>query len=171
LQAMCQIVIDHSECLRSSIFRSLNYDIHGSLIYLTYNTSLLLVIFIWFHCLDIITSYDHSKIMIELNGFDRSKTWEILHVNISICSMKIKIMLTETPSEQIIGHSYEPSVISHQSRLPILRSSLRPLRRSSGTARAPISWPSKLRSPQSAFSALSCSPLPTRFSWPANRFR
>jgi hypothetical protein len=32
-------------------------------------------------------------------------------MNISISSMKIKIMLTETPSEQIVGLSYELSVM------------------------------------------------------------
>jgi hypothetical protein len=76
LQALCQIFIDQSECLRSSISRSPSYDIQRDLIYLTYNNSLLLGISMWFHGLDIITSYDHSKLTIGLNQFDRSKTSE-----------------------------------------------------------------------------------------------
>jgi hypothetical protein len=93
LQALCQILIDQSEFLRSSISRSLSYHIHSNLVYLKYNTSLLLVIFWRFEGLDILTSYDYSKIMIELNEFDCSKTWENSNANISISSMKIKIML------------------------------------------------------------------------------
>jgi hypothetical protein len=45
------------------------------------------------HSLMSIMSYDHSNFVTELNEFDRSKVREGRSVNISICSMKIKIML------------------------------------------------------------------------------
>jgi hypothetical protein len=64
-----------------------------------------------FRGLYIITLYDHSKLMIELNLFDRSKMEENMNMNIPISSMKTKSMLTETHSEQIVGLSYELSVI------------------------------------------------------------
>jgi hypothetical protein len=45
------------------------------------------------HSLITIMRYDHSNFVTELNEFERSKIRESRNVNISICSMKIKIML------------------------------------------------------------------------------
>jgi hypothetical protein len=107
LQSLCQIFIDRSECLRSSISRSLSYQIQSNVIYLTYNISFLLVTLWWFDGLHIVTSYDHSKIMIELNEFDRSKTWENSNVNISISSMKIKIMFPVNYLQHLIVYIHK----------------------------------------------------------------
>jgi hypothetical protein len=72
-----------------------------------YNTSSLSVIFWWFDGLDILMSYDHSKIMIELNEFDRSKSWENSNVNISISSMKIKSMLPGNYLQHLIVYIHK----------------------------------------------------------------
>jgi hypothetical protein len=69
-------------------------------------------------------------------------------VNTLISSVRMKSGVTETPSEPIVGLSYELSVVSYQSRLLIPRSSLRRLRRPSRTAPAASYRPSKLRSPR-----------------------
>jgi hypothetical protein len=61
----------------------------------TQNASLLSMVFKSLHPPIVIMSYDHSNFVTELNEFERSKIKESRNVNISICSMKISIMLHE----------------------------------------------------------------------------
>jgi hypothetical protein len=99
LQAPCQILVDASTCPWQMITLSLKHDIHGNFMYLTHNNSVGSLIVLCFDVRDIITSYGQSKMMIQSNEFDRLKMGEKINMNISISSMKIKIMLTETPSK------------------------------------------------------------------------
>jgi hypothetical protein len=71
---VCQIFIDRSECLISLISRSLSDHIHSNLVYLTHNSPLFIWTFSPFDVFNSMMSYGYSKIMIELNEFDRSKT-------------------------------------------------------------------------------------------------
>jgi hypothetical protein len=63
-------------------------------------------------------SYGQSKMMIEMNALDRSRMPENINMNISISSMKIKMALTETPSETIVRFFHELSVIKAVYSLP-----------------------------------------------------
>jgi hypothetical protein len=94
LQATRQIFVDRLATLRQSISHSHSDNIHSHLIYPAHNASLLSVILPDVHGRMIIMSYDHPNFVTELNEFDRSKIRESRNVNISICSMKITIMLT-----------------------------------------------------------------------------
>jgi hypothetical protein len=93
LPAPCQIFMDRSTWLESSISRSPASDVQIHFIDLICHTALLLLIFIPFRDLDRIMSYDQSKRVIKVDTFDRSKFWEGRNVNIAISSKKIKIRL------------------------------------------------------------------------------
>jgi hypothetical protein len=114
LQATCQIFVSPLVRLGETISHSDSDNIHMHLIYPTHNASLLSRIFTAAQFLYIIVSYDHSDFVIEVNEFERSKLRESRNVNISICSVKIKIRLTENYLEyeivcmenQIFYHSF-----------------------------------------------------------------
>jgi hypothetical protein len=93
LQAPCQLFLDRSPRLWQLISHSIDFDIQLHFMNMTSDPSLLLVILVAFRVLNIIMSYGRSKCVIELNQFNDSKFWETRKVNISISSMKIKIML------------------------------------------------------------------------------
>jgi hypothetical protein len=76
---------DRPARLRRSSSHSHSDNTHIHLMYPTHNASLLLLIFASFRLLNILTSYDHSKSVMELNEFDRSTIRESRNVNISIC--------------------------------------------------------------------------------------
>jgi hypothetical protein len=95
LQATCQIFVSPLVALRQSISHSHSDNIHRHLIDPMRNPSLLSVAFTSLRLLYIIMSCDHSNFVTELNEFDRSKIRESRNVNISICSMKIKIILPQ----------------------------------------------------------------------------
>jgi hypothetical protein len=89
----CQILTDRPACIESSVPCSLVSDVQIHFIYRMCHTALVLLTFITFYVLNKIMNYDHSKRVIKVDGFDRSKFWGGRNTDISISSKKIKIML------------------------------------------------------------------------------
>jgi hypothetical protein len=65
-QALCQILTDRSECLISSISRSLGRDVYSHLITLTCHTVLLTILVVSLRIILISLTYGHSKFAIQL---------------------------------------------------------------------------------------------------------
>jgi hypothetical protein len=93
LQAPCQMVVNRSAWLESSLSRSLASNIQIHFIYLTCHISLTLLIFITFCALDNVVTYRRSKRVIKVGAFDRSNFGQWGNVDILISSKKIKIIL------------------------------------------------------------------------------
>jgi hypothetical protein len=71
LQASCQIFVDRPALLGRPISRSLASDVQIHFIYPMCHTALLLLIFITFCVLNGIVSYDQSKLVTNVDGFNR----------------------------------------------------------------------------------------------------
>jgi hypothetical protein len=70
LQAPCQIFVDQSAWLESSILHSLGFDVQIHFIYLTSQTALMFLIFIICCVLNSIVSYGRSKRVMKIGAFD-----------------------------------------------------------------------------------------------------
>jgi hypothetical protein len=93
LQALCRIFVERFARFGPPISHSIGSGIHSDFVYPRCHAALLSVIFAALGILDSIMSYGHFKYVIELDEFARSKFGESGNVNISISSMKIKIIL------------------------------------------------------------------------------
>jgi hypothetical protein len=71
LQAPCQLFVDRSTWLESSIPRSFPFDVEIHFIYMMCHTTLLLLAFITFRVLNSIVSYRRSKRVMKVGEFDR----------------------------------------------------------------------------------------------------
>jgi hypothetical protein len=93
LHAPCQIFVESLTRFGPPIFYSIGSGIHHDFVYPRCHAALLSAIFAALRILDSIMSYGHFKYVIELDEFECSKFGENGNVNISISSMKIKIIL------------------------------------------------------------------------------
>jgi hypothetical protein len=90
LQAPCQIFVNRSVRFESSISRSLASDVQIHFIYLTFQTTVFVLIFITVCVLNSIVNYGRSERVIKVGGFDLFHFLEGRNVDISIFSKKIK---------------------------------------------------------------------------------
>jgi hypothetical protein len=81
-------------------------------------------------------SSGRSKRVIEVDGFDRSKFWEDRDVDISISSMKIKIILPGNHSQRPVVYirNINVFIFFHIQELPSFTNTLSDFRRSTGMA-------------------------------------
>jgi hypothetical protein len=93
LQATSRIFVSPLMRLRQPISHSHSHNIQSHPMHPTHNAPLLSMIFKFLHSLITIMSYDHFNFVTQLNEFERSKIRESINVNISICLMKIIVML------------------------------------------------------------------------------
>jgi hypothetical protein len=132
LRALCQILVNRSSWLESSIARSLASDVQIHFIYLMCYTALFPLVFIAFCILDSTVSYGRSKRAITVDWFVRLNFWEGRNVDISISSKIIKIVLTGNYSQHHVVYILNRNVFVffHSQGLHIFASTLSEIYRS-----------------------------------------